>query len=320
MKIANNPKTLLNLIGGRQLRLALGNFDGVHVGHRVLISQLINRCRAQSESSIVVTFQPHPSLFFGRNPEFRKIDTPEIQRRLLAELGVDGLLELQFDSALAGLSGVEFIENILGVLPIREIAVGADFRFGHDRKGDVELLTAEGRKRRFTVSVMDPVQVDGSIASSSRVRSLISDLGDVEAAAKVLGRSFCLVGRVVHGNKLGRKIGFPTANLSEIQQVLPKAGVYSGSLRVIQSASNDGLSFEDLRSVVNIGFRPTVDGAAGLKSVEAHVFEQGQSNLDLYGAVVELSFHKRLRDEMKFENIESLKAQIALDIEDARKT
>ena len=319
MHIANDPKILIKLIGERPVRLALGNFDGVHQGHRKLIRGLVDRATHGDEASIVVTFVPHPAQYFGRNGGIKKIDTPLIQRRCLRDLSVTGILELNFNAELASMSGEDFIDKILCGFNLLEIAVGSDFRFGRNRCGGVDLLKAEGLRRGFSITVMETVEIEGVVASSSRVRTLLSEQGDVAMAAKVLGRPFSLIGRVQKGDQIGRQLGFPTANLSDIHQVIPKTGVYSGTLKVLRELSSELVAEEPMPCVVNIGVRPTVD-AGNHTQVEAHVYDNecSTANLDLYGETVEIQFLKRLRDEQKFENIEALKRQISKDIDAAR--
>lgn len=304
-------------MGSHPVRLVLGNFDGVHKGHRELISRLVKRAQEGAESSVVVTFDPHPAEFFGRGGGFKKIDTPAIKRRLLGALGVTGLLELSFNAELAALSGEDFIRDILDVFPLKEVIVGPDFRFGRDRTGSVELLAAHGRARGFEVTVMDPVAINGAVASSSVVRKLLSEDGDVAGAAAMLERPFCLHGKVVQGNQLGRTIGFPTANISGINQIIPKIGVYSGRIKITSEHSPGIRSNDFMPCVINIGLRPTVNTGSDIR-VEAHIYDSPGQSPDLYEEFVELEFIKRLRDEKRFENLEALKAQISKDIESAQ--
>jgi len=304
-------------MGSRPVRLVLGNFDGVHKGHRELISRLVKRAAVGAESSVVVTFDPHPADFFGRGGGLKKIDSPGIKRRLLAALGVTGLLELTFNAELAALSGEDFIQNILEVFPLKEVVVGQDFRFGKERSGSVELLAARGRSHGFEVTVMDAVTINGAVVSSSLVRKLLSEEGDVTSVTAMLERPFSLQGKVIQGNQLGRTIGFPTANVSGISQIIPKIGVYAGRIKVLSERSSGVRPNDFMPCVINIGLRPTVNSGSDIR-VEAHVYDAGGQSLDLYGETVELEFTKRLRDEKRFENLEALKAQISKDIENAK--
>ncbi len=319
METSNQSILLLKSIGPKPVRLAIGNFDGVHVGHRRLISDLVARAEAEGHSSVVMSFCPHPSQFFGKNSNFKKIDTESIQRRILAELGVTGLLELPFDAILAELSADQFLDLLIKNLPLKEIIVGNDFRFGKHRVGHVDLLSQHGRAHGYSVNVMEKMCVDGVVASSSSVRSLLALDGDVEGAARILGRLFCLQGVVVKGDQVGRTIGFPTANIGDIHQLIPKNGVYSGRMKVAQEPSQSSQSEAWLPCVINIGVRPTIKLKANEdRRVEAHVYDANGTNLDIYGRGVEVEFMRYLRDEKRFHGIESLKNQIAADIAHAR--
>jgi riboflavin kinase/FMN adenylyltransferase len=318
MHVANSPETLKNMLRDTPVRLALGNFDGIHEGHRRLIQGLVAKCKVNHEASVVVTFTPHPAEYFGRNHGFKKIDTPPIRQEILRSLGVSGLLELSFDEHIAAMPADEFIKNVLGRLPLREVFVGEDFRFGRDRSGGLDTLKTQGQLSGFAVSAIDIVEIDGLPVSSSRVRQLVAQEGDVKQAAKLLGRPYCLEGLISDGQKIGRSIGFPTANLSNVVQVLPKGGVYAGSLSVVspEGALSDG--FSDLPCVINIGVRPTVTSESKV-TIEAHIYGRDGEDLHLYHKKVYLKFHKRIRDEKRFESIDDLKQQIIKDIEAAQK-
>jgi riboflavin kinase/FMN adenylyltransferase len=312
MHVCNSLESLTKITQNRSIRIALGNFDGLHVGHRKLISGLVEKARALGHDSVVVSFNPHPAQFFGKNGDFKKIDAPSLRRRFLAELGVSAILEIPFTESLAQMTGLEFLEKIIGGLPIREVRVGVDFRFGRDRSGDVALLETYCKAHGVSVQLIDPVKVDGQLASSSMVRSILLQEGDVARAAKILCRPFCIVGTVVRGDQIGRSIGFPTANIEVTDQVIPKVGVYAGALRVQSEISPQVRQNDFMPCVINIGFRPTVDCApAGLR-VEAHIYDS--LDLALYSEPVELEFWSRLRDERQFNSLEELKLQIAKDI------
>jgi riboflavin kinase/FMN adenylyltransferase len=318
MHIANDPEVLRNLLGQRPVRLALGNFDGLHQGHRRLLKGLVEQTSAKNEASVVVTFTPHPAQYFARNHAFKKIDTPLIQRRILRDEGVSGLLELSFNEQMAAMSGDDFIKKILGVLPLREVVVGADFRFGHDRSCGLDTLKRYGEEMGFKVSAIAIVELDDAPVSSSRIRHVIAEDGNMQSASKLLGRPYCLEGQVSDGQKLGRSLGFPTANIESVDQIIPKTGVYAGSLSVV---STEGFLIEhlcELPCVVNIGIRPTVTNETRM-TIEAHVYGPKGENLDLYHKTVHLKFLKRLRNEKRFESLDDLKRQIAKDIEEAQK-
>lgn len=318
MHVSNNPEILINLLGGKLVRLALGNFDGIHEGHRRLIQGLVARTESNHEASVIVTFSPHPAQYFGRNQSFKKIDTSTIQRQILSQLGVSGLLELSFDQRMAGMSGDDFVKNILGALPLREVIVGEDFRFGRDRSCGLETLKIYGSHQGFSVSAIPIIELDGAPISSSRVRQVIAQTGDMHLVSKLLGRTYCLEGVVSDGQKIGRSLGFPTANLGEVDQIIPKEGVYSGALSVLSQEGLPEHDSVDLPCVINIGVRPTVAKEKKV-TIEAHVYGHWGENLHLYHKKVHLKFWRRLRDEQRFESIDDLKKQILKDIEAAQK-
>jgi len=315
--VYNCPKLLIKNNQIQNVRVALGNFDGIHRGHRSLIKGLVARAKQDGSSSVVVTFNPHPAQFFCKSVGFRKIDNLLIQQTILTDLGVDALLELPFDAALSAMSPEDFIENILGSLPLTEITVGRDFRFGHGRAGDSKLLIKIGTKQGFTVNLVDPVTVDGHLVSSSHIRHLLAETGDVVAARKFLMRPFLMHGVVVQGDQLGRKLGIPTANLSDISQVIPKSGVYSGRMRVHASIAAVLRPNDWFGCVINIGSRPTVNSVNSEIRVEVHAYDVAES-LNLYGETLEVEFYKRLREEQKFASVEQLVTQIRRDIDLAR--
>ncbi len=317
MHVFKCPKLLIKNTQIKSAHVALGNFDGIHRGHRLLIESLVSRAKSARSSSIAVTFNPHPAQFFSKSAGFKKIDTPLIQKTILADLGVDALLELPFDATLAAMNPDDFIDNVLGQLPLKDVTVGRDFRFGRGRAGDSKALEDIGAKRGFSVHLVDPVTAEGSVVSSSHIRHLIAEIGDMAAATNFLMRPFLLHGVVIHGDQLGRKLGFPTANLSEIIQVVPKSGVYSGRMRV-RSEMTSALRPDDWwNCVINIGHRPTVTASHSELRVEVHAYDVTH-DLNLYGESLEVEFHKRLREELRFASLEQLKIQIRQDIQDAR--
>lgn len=319
MKTSNQSKSLLKLIGESPIRLAIGNFDGVHIGHRRLISTMVSEAQAAGQSSVIMTFNPHPSQYFGRIEGFKKIDTPVIQRRILAELGVTGLLEVKFDGAVAGLTAEQFLRDLVESLPLKEVTVGSDFRFGQNRVGNVELLALHGKEHGYTVSIIEKKSVNGEVASSSSVRLRLIQEGDVEGAARILGRAYCLQGTVVKGDQVGRTIGFPTANIGDIQQLIPMNGVYAGRMKLLLETSTGDEGGAWLPCVINIGMRPTISqSGVGERRIEAHIYEASGANLDIYGRAVEIEFTKHLRAENRFDGLDSLKTQIAKDIAQAR--
>lgn len=317
MHVFNSIESLTKVIGDRPLNMALGNFDGVHLGHQKLIRGVVESARNAGRLSVVVTFEPHPQQYFDKSSDFKKIDTAIIRRRLLAVHGVDALLELDFDDRLSCLTAQQFLQMLATPGNLCQISVGADFRFGKGRFGDVRYLTEFCQLNGIEAIIVEPVHVGNLIASSSQIRTWLKQ-GHVEKAANMLGRKFILTGTVVHGQKVGRTIGFPTANIACYDQLIPGEGVYVGMMQIASDVSSQLISNDELACVINIGCRPTVSDLPDGKFIEAHVFSPCRTDLDLYDQVIDLSFFHRLRDEKKFEDLLALKRQISIDIEHAK--
>ncbi len=282
----------------------VGNFDGVHLGHQRIFATLRERVEPVGGTVVAITFNPHPQKVLHPDSAPRLIATREQKIRLLGEAGAEVMLDLPFTRELAGLSPEEFVQRtLLRSLAIREIHVGRNFRFGRDRAGDFETLERLGRKHGFAAVPITGVRHGGERISSSRVRRALG-AGDVRLAAELLGREEELTGTVVEGDRRGRAIGFPTANLAVDNELIPFTGVYVTRLVV------DG---RPLPSVTNIGSRPTFPGAGN--AVETHVLG---FDGDLYGRRVALRFVERLRDERRFAGREELVDQIRADVEQAR--
>ncbi len=282
----------------------VGNFDGVHLGHQRIFATLRERVEPVGGTVVAITFNPHPQKVLHPDSAPRLIATREQKIRLLGEAGAEVMLDLPFTRELAGLSPEEFVQRtLLRGLAIREIHVGRNFRFGRDRAGDFETLERLGRKHGFAAVPITGVRHGGERISSSRVRKALG-AGDVRLAAELLGREEELTGTVVEGDRRGRAIGFPTANLAVDNELIPFTGVYVTRLVV------DG---RPLPSVTNIGSRPTFPGAGN--AVETHVLG---FDGDLYGRRVALRFVERLRDERRFAGREELVDQIRADVEQAR--
>ncbi|SIS89903.1 MULTISPECIES: bifunctional riboflavin kinase/FAD synthetase [Alicyclobacillus] len=290
--------------------LAIGKFDGVHLGHRAILNAA-RQLTDGAERLAVMSFEPHPTYVLTGNAEYTRWLTPRAERvRLFTELGVDAFYVAQFTRAFQQLEPEAFVDAYLVPLQVQHVVVGRDFRFGRGGRGNVDVLRDLGRDRGFDVGVVDPVEEHGHKISSSRIREHLRE-GRVEAAQALLGRPYAILGEVVHGDKRGRTIGFPTANLGGIDDyVLPKSGVYAVFVEI--EGEREG-AFAHAFGVLNAGYRPTVDGAAF--QLEVHVLD---FDGDLYGQRLRVSFLRRIRDEMKFDGLEALKAQIARDCEFAR--
>jgi riboflavin kinase / FMN adenylyltransferase len=291
---------------GRKVCLAIGFFDGVHLGHQQIIRQTIADARQHDALSLVVTFDRHPGTVVAPNRVPPLIYSLPQKLRVITSLGADALLLIHFDKAFSEQTGETFIRGLARDLgQIQSLCVGSNFTFGHKRAGNVNLLRTLGVELRFTVHGMAAVSLDGKVVSSTRIRETIRT-GHLDAASQMLGRAYSLAGTVIRGDQLGQKLGFPTANVDATGLVLPPNGVYTVHA-IVQGRTH--------RAVVNIGSRPTLQNPAPQLRVEAHLLDfQG----DLYGQELELTFLEKLRDEIKFPSIEALKEQIARDIEEAK--
>jgi len=289
----------------RRAVVAVGTFDGLHLGHRKILEAVRKRARASGQLGTAVTFDPHPMRVLLPNRAPFLIQTLSQRLAGFEELGLDAALVLRFDHALSLVSAEEFIERILVQgLHASAILVGENFRFGHRGAGDVRLLAEFGKRCGFDVQIVPPVEVGGKIVSSTAIRGEVAS-GNVAAAIPLLGRPFSLTGEIRPGDGRGRTILFPTLNLAPEQELLPKLGVY---------ATESILSGSTYSSVTNVGTRPTFNGAG--VTVESHLLGFDES---VTGGRMELRFLRRIRDEQKFSGVDALRAQIALDIETARK-
>ena len=291
--------------------VTIGNFDGVHLGHQAILARLSAEARERGIGSCVVTFEPHPRELFSPQAAPTRLTSLREKCELLAEHGVQRIQVLRFNRAFAGLSPDEFIDRVLVEgLNAKWVMIGEDFRFGAKRAGDFAYLKAAGERLGFEVLAMPTVKSgnggDAVRVSSSTVREVLS-AGDVERAASLLGRPYSISGRVVHGDKLGRVLGWPTANVEMQHNRPPLTGIYA--VRV------EGLGANPLNAVASLGVRPTVTNS-GLVKLEAYIFD---FNEDIYGRHIRVDFIKKIRDEEKFSDLETLKAQIAKDADEARR-
>jgi riboflavin kinase/FMN adenylyltransferase len=289
----------------RRAAVTVGTFDGLHLGHQKILQSVRERALAGGERAAVITFDPHPMRVL--RPDRAPLMIQTLSQRLsgFEQMGLDAALVLRFDHALSLVSPQEFIQRILVAgLRAGAILVGANFRFGHRGAGDVRLLDECGKRDGFDVEIIPPVEVGGRIVSSTAIRGAVAD-GDVARAIPLLGRAFSLTGGIRGGAGRGRTILFPTLNLAAEQELLPKLGVY---------ATETAVGGKLYSSVTNVGTRPTFDGAG--VTVECHLFGFSEN---LTGGPMEVRFHARIRDEQKFSGADALRAQIARDIEAARK-
>lgn len=291
---------------GRKVCLAIGFFDGVHLGHQQIIRQTIADARQHEAVALVLTFDRHPNAVVAPERVPPLIYALPQKLRAIKALGADTLLLIPFDQPFSRQTGEAFVRRLARDLGrIQSICVGADFAFGHNRSGNVTLLGRLGAELHFSVHGLAAVSLDGQIVRSTRIRQAIQT-GDLDAASQMLGRAYALCGPVVGGDGLGRKLGFPTANLDAPGLVLPPRGVYAVHATVRGHTH---------RAVLNIGVRPTLREAAPQLRVEAHLLDfRGE----LHGEELELVFVEKLREEKKFASLAGLRAQIARDIAAAR--
>ncbi|MFI4998967.1 MAG: bifunctional riboflavin kinase/FAD synthetase [Reyranellales bacterium] len=285
--------------------VALGNFDGVHRGHQALLAETARHARALGAPLVALTFEPHPRRFFVPDTGPFRLTLPPAKLRLLAQYGVEAVLEQRFDAAFAALSAQAFVDDVLlGGLGARHVVCGYDFTFGERRGGNVEMLRAEGAKKGFGVTVLDPVMREGEIYSSTRIREALR-AGWPSEAAELLGHPWEIEGIVEQGDKRGRTIGFPTANVGLGEHLRPRFGVYA-----VRALVDD--KWRD--AVANLGRRPTIGKLQ--ENFEVHLFD---FDGDLYGKTLRVALVDFIRPEMKFAGLDQLKAQIAADGEAARR-
>jgi riboflavin kinase/FMN adenylyltransferase len=291
---------------GRKVCLAIGVFDGVHLGHQQIIRQTLADARQHAGIALVVTFDRHPNAIVAPDRQPPLIYPLPQKLRTIESLGADALLLVEFTREFSEQSGDTFIRSLTHDLGrIHSICVGADFVFGHKRSGNVGLLRQLGHELNFQVHGMAALALDGAVVSSTRIRAAIQ-AADFDAASQMLGRPYAISGQVMAGDQLGQKLGFPTANLDVAGLVLPADGVYAARIMV------NGVPH---LAALNIGVRPTVGTAKSERRFEVHLLDFAG---DLYGAELEVEFIARLRDEMKFSSLDALKSQIAADIARAR--
>lgn len=287
--------------------VTIGNFDGLHVGHQAMLARLQQVARARHLPTCVLSFEPHPREFFSPEKAPTRLSSLREKADELKLLGIDHLHVFRFDRAFAALSANDFIERVLSeTLQARYVLVGDDFRFGAQRTGDFALLARSGLTHGFDAEALSTVQLDGERASSTAVRTALAT-GDLAHAARLLGRPYSICGRVMHGDKLGRDLGYPTANVQLKHNRPPLLGIFA--VRV------SGLDAEDLPGVASLGVRPTMKGAGAAPVLEVHLFD---FNSEIYGRRVRVDFLHKLRDEAKYPDLSSLVAQIGRDVDHAK--
>jgi len=289
----------------RPSAVALGVFDGVHLGHRVILGAAVAHARATGSTALACTFEPHPFEVLQPDRAPQLITTLDERLELVAACGVDGTVVLDFTRELAAVEPEAFVKDVLvDRLAARQVVVGFNHRFGRGARGDADLLRDLGGRLGFSVDVVEPLMVDGAPVSSTAIRAALGR-GDLEAAARMLGRPYTLPGKVVAGAGRGRTLGFPTANIAPERPVLVAPGVYACTTEVAGQRQ---------RAVVNVGVRPTF--GEDTLAVEAYLLDFSG---DLYGQTLRLVFVSRVREERRFPSVDALRAQIAADVETARR-
>jgi len=283
---------------------AIGNFDGLHLGHRAVVERAVAVAKERAAPSAILTFEPHPADFFAGRPVVFRLTPPQDKAAIAARLGLTGLVLIRFDATLASMSAEEFIARVLVErLKVGAVVVGWDFHFGKGRSGSAATLAEAGSKYGFGVEIIAKVEDGEGVVSSSAIRKAL-ECGDLAAAARGLGRNYSVSGRVIPGQRLGRSLGVPTANIALEPTNRLSHGIYAVIARL------DGRAFP---AVASFGTRPTVDNGPPLLEVHLIDFDG-----DLYGRDMEVEFIARIRDELKFDSLDALKAEMERDKARAR--
>jgi riboflavin kinase / FMN adenylyltransferase len=304
METLRSISELANLPG--PIFLAIGVFDGVHLGHQSVISTSTSHARSADGTPVVITFDPHPLKVLRTHNAPHLLTATQHKIELIRDLGVEHLLVIRFDKNFAATPPENFIEQLVTHSnPLGEICVGHEWSFGKDRRGNLDLLEKLGAQFNFNVVAIPPVKMDGAVVSSTAIRRAVEN-GDLATAAAMLGRDYTILGTVVPGGKIGKKLGYPTANLSAHSEQFPPNGVY------FAEATLDGVVYP---GVVNLGYRPTVSSGKSERILEIHLLDFDR---EIYGKDLEVRFVRYLRPEQKFENVDALVRQIEFDVRQAR--
>ena len=287
--------------------LAIGVFDGVHLGHRSVLLRALEDAGAGDGSAVAVTFDPHPAKVLRPGGAPRLLTASAHKLRLISDLGVETVLVIPFTADFAATAAEDFVLQLhAGCNSLREICVGHEWSFGRGRAGNLDMLRALGDRLGFDEVGVPAVQIDGELVSSTAIRGAVES-GDLPRASRLLGRDYSILGTVARGDQLGRSLGFPTANLSAHNEQFPPNGVYA------VTALWRGRPF---KGVANLGVRPTIASATGERLLELHLLDFGE---EIYGEDVEVTFVRLLRAEKKFSSLDELKGQIARDVAEARR-
>ena len=304
MKTLRSISELTHLHGS--IFLAIGVFDGVHLGHQAVISTSTSHAGSADGTPVVITFDPHPLKVLRPRNAPHLLTATQHKIALIRDLGVEHLLVINFNKKFAATPPENFIEQlVIHSRPLREICVGHEWSFGKDRRGNLDLLKKLGAQFDFDVVGIPPVKVNGAVVSSTAIRQAV-EKGDFAKAAAMLGRDYTILGTVKAGDKLGKKLGYPTANLSAHSEQFPPNGVYLVEARI------QGVFYH---GVVNLGYRPTISSGKSERVLEIYLLDFDR---DIYGENVEVRFVRYLRPERKFDSLEALVGQIELDVRQAR--
>lgn len=297
--VERNPNTILTV----------GTFDGVHAGHRAILDTVVNKSKERNARSVLVSFDPHPrNIINPGDAGIKLLTTIKERSEILNELGIDQTVVIPFDRDFSLLSSEEFIREIIyDQIGVSEFVIGYDHHFGHDREGTIETIERLGKELGFDSYVVSKKEIGEQAVSSTAIRKAISEEGDVKKAAEFLQRPYRFNGTVIHGEKRGKKIGYPTANIKPAhpQKVIPKDGVYAVRMRVMDRW---------FKGMMNIGTRPTFE--ENVRTLEVNLFDFDEN---IYGKEVQVRFYEYLRDEVKFDGVEELIQQLKQDENDARK-
>jgi riboflavin kinase / FMN adenylyltransferase len=292
---------LAQFLPPKETLLTIGVFDGVHLGHKFLISKLVNLAAQQNLLSGVITFRQHPRDLLSPKTKLLYLSTLAEREQLLKNEGIDIVVALSFNRELAKLSARQFVSLLQKYLKMRGLVIGPDFTLGRDREGDAALLRSLGEEMGFSVTIVAPKTIDGEVASSTVIRQALAD-GNMEKVTRLLGRPFSLLGKVTHGEHRGSGMGFPTVNLTvDAKMALPPDGVY---------ATRAYIGEEEFQAMTNIGRRPTF-GDNNERTIESFILNYNQ---EIYGKEVKIEIIQRLREEKHFDSIEELRKQISEDV------
>ncbi|MDU3337804.1 bifunctional riboflavin kinase/FAD synthetase [Paraclostridium bifermentans] len=293
-------KSLDEVINVENTVVTIGNFDGIHKGHIKLIKEAVKEAKTKNYKSVVFTFKNHPMRYF-RADSIKHIITNEEKVKIFEDLGVDIVFMIPFDEYMTKISATDFVKTILHEkLKCKMVIVGHDFTFARNKEGNASLLESLGKNYNMKVKVIEPIKIKGRRVSSSYIRNLIND-GNVSEIKNFLGRNYFLEGEVIHARKIGRTIGFPTANLkAEDKLIIPKNGIYAVKVYVKNKV---------YYGATNIGYNPTVNGK--VLSIETNIIDFDE---EIYGEIIRVEFLDRIRDEKKFNSLDELKSQLRKDV------